>query len=126
MMNSRSREAAQRAADRRRREDEAARLVAEVPRLATLRLRAEERLAGVVLSDTRHVRYVVVERAPALFDFPCGDPSCQDGGHIVTSVVMRELREQHAEFVLEDECLGTIGTARCRRILHVVANATYR
>jgi len=60
-------EAALRFAERRRREDDAPRLSAEVPRLLTLRLEIEERSGGSVVAEPVHVRRIVVEHAPALF-----------------------------------------------------------
>jgi hypothetical protein len=126
MTNMRSREAAQRFAERRKREDEAPRLAAEVPGLATMRLAIEERRGSVSTAESKHTRLVVVERAPALFLVPCGDPTCDGGGYDLTFSVMRELRARRTEFSVDDECNGTVGTARCGRALHAIITATYR
>ena len=126
MTNSRSREAAQRFADRRKREDDAPRLSAEIPGLATLRLAVEERRATVTSAESKHLRHVIVDRAPALFVIPCGDPSCDGGGYDLTNPIMRELRAHRTEFAVDDECFGNVGTTRCGRMVHAVATATYR
>ena len=126
MTNSRSREAAARFAERRRREDEAPRLTAEVPGLATLKMAVEERRGSVTTAESKHVRHVVVDRAPALFLVPCGDPACDGGGYDLTLRVMRELRARRTEFAVDDECLGSVGTARCGRMVHASVTATYK
>jgi hypothetical protein len=125
-MSMRSREAAQRFADRRKREDDAPRLAAEVPALATLSLSVEERRGTVTSAESKHVRHVMVDRAPALFLVPCGDPSCEGGGYDLTSSVLRELRAGRREFSVEDECMGNVGSARCGRLLRAMATATYK
>lgn len=51
-------EAAQRAAERRRRENEAPRLQELVPELETLRFEIEEHRAGIVLPESTHIRRV--------------------------------------------------------------------
>lgn len=126
VMNRRNKDAANRFAERRRREDEAPRLAAEVPKLESLRLDVEERRPGVVSAEVSHIRRVVVAHAPALFEVPCSDPSCQDGGHDLTRPIMRALRSGETKFEGEDVCLGSVGNASCERILRYVATATYR
>jgi hypothetical protein len=115
--------AAQRFADRRQREEEAGRLSSRVPDLQKLDLEVEER-CGV--GGTKHIRRVMVERAPALFLVPCGDPRCVDGGHDITLTVLRALREREATFDGTDECQGTIGSSPCLRVLHFDGTAEYR
>jgi hypothetical protein len=122
----RSREASERFAERRRLEDEAERLAAAVPDLLSLRLDVEERHGAGIASETKHVRHVVVARAPALFLFPCGDPACSDGGHDLTAPILNKLRRRADSFALDETCAGSIGTISCARILHVVATAGYR
>jgi hypothetical protein len=68
----------------------------------------------------------VVENAPALFILPCGDTSCKDGGHDVTSMVLRSLRAGETRFEGEDVCNGMVGSAPCSRVLRYVATATYK
>lgn len=125
-MNRRNRDAASRFAERRKREDEAPRLRAEIPGLESLKLDIDERRPGVVSAEVAHVRRVVVEHAPALFELPCSDPACQDGGHDLTSRVMRALKEHIESFDGEDTCVGHVGNVSCERILRYVATATYR
>jgi hypothetical protein len=122
MYSRRSRVEADRFADRRRREDEAPKLAAQVPTLKSLRLEIEERMGA---GGTKHVRRVVIERAPALFLVPCGDPRCIDGEHDLTSTVMRGLRDGQCSFHGTDECAGSVGTSPCLRVLHFDGTAEY-
>ena len=119
-------EAAQRFADRRQREDEARRLHEELPQLESLRLEIEERRATAGVAEASHIRRIVVESAPALFILTCGDPSCRDGGHDVTHMIMRALQHGDTRFDGEDTCQGSVGTATCGRVLRYVGIATYR
>jgi hypothetical protein len=121
----RSSEAAQRAAARRQREDEAPRLLAEIPLLESLNIDVEEHLASGTVAST-HVRRVVVDRAPALFDMPCNDRSCKEGGHDLTRPILLELRRGSTRFEGSHACEGQIGSSRCQMILHYVGHATYR
>jgi hypothetical protein len=125
MMIGRSREAFLRFAERRRREDEARRLQSEVPRLRTLRLEIEEHRGSSTLAETKHVRLVVVSRAPALFVLPCGDGDCRDGGHDLTDIMMKHLCDREAEFVVEHACAGDIRGVHCDRIVRVRASSTF-
>jgi hypothetical protein len=122
----RQREAAERFAERRRREDEAPRLLEVVPKLETLRFKIEEYRAGGSLAETGHVRPIVVANAPALFVFPCQDSSCKDGGHDVTSEITMALRAGKQQFQGEDACRGQVGSADCSRVLRYSATATYK
>jgi hypothetical protein len=119
-------EAAQRAAERRKREDDAPRLRATVPKLESLELEFRESRAGVQMADVTHKRRVVVERAPALFELPCQDSSCRDGGHDITREVMRALQDGLERFHGEDLCRGQVGQAECRRVLTFAGVAAYR
>lgn len=121
----RNNDAAQRFAERRKREDEAPRLVAEVSRLKTLCLDIGERIDGSSVAEPNHVRRIVVEHAPALFFLPCGDPRCKDGGHDITHVLMRGLRAGETRVEGDDACAGSLGQAQCSRVMHFVATATY-
>ena len=125
-MSFRSREGAARFAERRQRENDAPRLVGEVPNLATLRLEVEEHRGAAAMPETKHVRHVVVASAPALFLFPCGDTACRDGGHDLTRALLQHLERGQTEFTLEETCTGTIGTASCGRTVRVRARATYK
>ena len=125
-MKWRQREAAERFAERRRREDEAPRLLDVVPKLSSLRFKIEEYRAGGSLAETGHVRPIVVANAPALFVFPCQDSSCKDGGHDVTSEITTALRNGKEQFQGEDACRGQVGSAECSRVLRYSATATYK
>ena len=125
MRSSRNSEAAQRLAERRRREDEAPRLKAQVPSLVKLDLEMSDR-KGLADAATTYVRRVVIASAPALFEVPCADPSCRDGGHDLTYSIMRGLREGRTSFDGEDVCHGSVGSATCGRTLRYVATASYQ
>lgn len=115
--------AALRFEERRRREDDAPRLCAQVPHLVSLRLEIEER-SGI--TSTKHVRRVLIDRAPALFLVPCTDARCADGEHDLTTTVMRALRARETTFEGQDECNGSLGLSTCARVLHFDALAEYR
>jgi hypothetical protein len=114
--------AAQRFADRRQREDEAPKLTSQVPNLTTLQLEIEERTG---IGGTKHTRRILIERAPALFLVPCGDPRCLDGEHDLTMTVMRALRAHETSFHGTDECRGSVGTSSCSRVIHFDGTAQY-
>jgi hypothetical protein len=125
MMNYRRQNSPQalRFAERRRREDDAPRLREQVPTLASLQLNIEER-SGIAEGNT-HIRRVVLDRAPALFLLPCGEPRCIDGEHDLTSSIMRALRSQETSFRGEDACSGSVGPSPCSRVLRFEAVAAY-
>lgn len=114
--------AAQRSADYRRREDEAPRLAAEVPTLTNLRIEVTEHGAN---GTTKHVKLVVVARAPALFVVGCGQAACLEGGHDITSEVMSALRSRRTEYRGESSCGGTTGSAPCTRTISYRVEAGY-
>src|SRR5579859_2975555 len=115
-------EAAQRAEERRAREDQAPRLHTVVPRLRSLSILVEDRSAGSV-ARLKHVRRVVVERAPALFFIGCSASNCKDGGHDVTDLVMRALLRGETSFQGEDRCFGALGPSACTRVMYFDASA---
>jgi hypothetical protein len=114
------RELAQHVVDRRRREDGAPRLLAEVPALVRLSLAVEERAGGVPCAGAGHTRRIVVEQAAALFEVPCGASSCDGGMHDLTAPVMRELRRGAKGFEGSADC------DRCACSLRYVGSAEYR
>jgi hypothetical protein len=124
-VNPRFKEGALRFAERRKREDDAPRLRDEVPRLKTLRLEVEERHGAATVGESRHVRHILVDRAPALFLLHCGDSACKDGGHDVTRQLLDGLKRGQQELTVEDTCRGEVGSTTCERIVKVVARATY-
>jgi hypothetical protein len=99
--------------------------LAEIPYLVSLSLAIEDRSDSSV-AQPRHVRHVVVARAPALFLISCSDPSCKDGGHDVTDSIMRALARREETFQGEDRCFGALGPSACTRVLHYDAVAIYR
>jgi hypothetical protein len=122
----RGRAAAERTNERRRREDEAPRLAAVVPELASLRIELSEKRGDVGIADASHIKRVVVEHAPALFLLPCGESSCRDGGHDITRAVLRGLETKSTTYTGDDPCNGQTGSAPCARTLVFTAYATYK
>jgi hypothetical protein len=116
---------AQRFAERRQREDSAPRLSSEIPGLTSLCLSIEENSDATTVSRPKHLRRVVVDRAPALFIIPCGDPRCTDGGHDITNAIMAALSRRQTTFQGEDKCNGYLGTSPCTRLLRFEAVAEY-
>jgi hypothetical protein len=100
-------------AERRRREDDAPKLRAQVPNLVSLQLDIDD-------------RRVVIDRAPALFVWPCGDPQCANGEHDLTTTVMSALRAHETSFHGEDACMGSVGPNACSRVLQFEAFAAYQ
>jgi len=125
-MMRRNNEASERHAERRRREDEAPRLLATVPTLASLKLQVREYKLDITVAEAGHIRHVVVDSAPLLFVLPCRDPACKDGGHDITTAMTRSLRAGETQFEGEHACTGYIGDGPCQRVLHYTATATYR
>jgi hypothetical protein len=123
MMKRRNNAAAERFAERRRREQDAPRLTEQVPNLVSLEIAIDER-SGV--TGIKHMRRVVVDQAPALFLLPCGDSRCADGEHDLTTTVMRALRAHETSFQGTDSCVGSLGPASCGRVVHFEAVAQYR
>lgn len=116
-------EAARRSRERREREDAAGRLHDLIPGLSSLALELREERGGDLV--VKYVRHVVLERAPALFDIPCSDPACKDGGHDVTAPILRALRAATPRFEGEHSCEGNVGRGECRRVLHYVGIAVF-
>jgi hypothetical protein len=96
-----------------------------LPDLATLDLELSER-KGEADAEMTHTKRVVIASAPAHFEIPCGDPSCDSGGHDLTHAVMRALRSKIRRFDGEDTCHGSVRSSQCGRVLRYAAVATYR
>jgi hypothetical protein len=118
-----SSEVAMRAAERRQREDDSPRLLALVPQLSGLRIAFDDGEDGA-LAGVAHLRHVVIQRAPALFEQPCGNPACK-GEHQLTRELMSALRRGQERIEGSDRCLAPIGTGSCRWVLKYVATARY-
>jgi hypothetical protein len=121
----RSTEASLRAAERRKREDESARLKNEVPNLRELSIELEERTSDTSIVSARHKRHFPVSTAPALFEIQCTDANCKDGGHDLTWPILRALKASQASLSAEDSCNGQLGPTTCRRVLRYVVHAKY-
>lgn len=115
----------ERAVQRAERETAAGKLLARVPRLASISLVIDEKRPEGCVSDTHYIRRVVVEHAPALFEVPCSDRGCQDGGYEITREILAALASSRLEFQGEHACGGRVGTLDCARVLRYKATATY-
>jgi hypothetical protein len=126
-MYRRNNEAADRMRERRRAEDAAPRLAEQVPSLKTLRLSLSFRRGDFRIGEASYVRVVVVATAPALFTIACTDSNCRDGGHPITTAMLKSLRAGLTEFSGEEPCRGSIGSsgAACGSTLLYDAQATY-
>jgi hypothetical protein len=113
------------AAERRRRADDAPRLSSAAPTLVSMRLEIEIFRDGVPLSNSKHIRRIVVSDAPALFELPCLDGFCREGGHDITRALLNGLSQRSQRFRGEEECSGRTGSAYCRCVMHFVAVAEY-
>lgn len=111
--------------DRWKREDEAPRLKAKIPALLKLRLELEEFTEDRPIVGTRRVRHIVVDQAAALFEIPCSDSKCEDGGHDITSEIMSRLSARPASFEFDNGCPGYLGGHPCGRVLRVIGQAEY-
>ena len=111
--------------ERREREDAAPRLRSQVDTLTSLSIEIDDHLGTTGLAATRYVRHIVVQRAPALFEIPCSETSCEGGGHDLTREIMHALRAGDLEFSGKDTCFGWRDGENCARVLHFVGHATY-
>jgi hypothetical protein len=97
-------------------------LAAELPLLRSARLEIVE---NVTNGTTKYAKHIVVARSPVLFIIPCGDPTCKDGGHDITTEVMHAFRRHLQSAVGESACGGTTGSAQCRRSIQFTLTAEY-
>ncbi len=113
-------------AQRMAREDSAGKLVALAPDLKELYISIDEtQRSGSAIGGTRYIRRVVLASAPALFELPCSDPKCEDGGYDVTDEILSALASHRKVFEGQRSCPGRSSTHDCGRILRYVATATY-
>lgn len=124
-MYRRDTEAIKRTAERRKREDKAERLRRKVPKLKTLAIHISEKPVDGKGYEITYIKHVVVDNAPALFEIPCMERTCKDGGHDLTSKVMNELRRGKTSFGGNDRCEGNINGEDCALELSFTAEATY-
>jgi hypothetical protein len=111
--------------DRWRREDEAPRLKEKVSGITALRFELEEFSEDHAIVGTRRVRHIVVDQAAALFEIPCSDAKCEDGGHDFTRDVLEQLTRRAKLFEAQSTCSGYVQSRACGRILKLVARAEY-
>ena len=111
--------------ERWKREDEAPRLKDRVPSVSSLRLDLEEFAEDRSVVGTRRVRHIVVDKAAALFEIPCSDSKCENGGHDVTREIMEALVQRRPSFEFRSDCAGNVGGQPCGRALAVTASADY-
>ena len=111
--------------ERWKREDEATRLSAEAPALVRLRLELSESSNGHKVLDSNRMVHIVVPRAAALFEVPCSDARCKDGGYDLTRDVMQNVRQRRMSFVSQTHCNGYLGASPCTRVLTFVVHAEF-
>lgn len=116
----------ERKVQRNERETAAGRLLLKVPELASLDIAIHETRPQGCVSDNHYIRRVVVDHAPALFEVPCSDPACEDGGYDVTREFLYALASHNPKFEGQQACRGRCNTLDCARVLRYVATATYR
>jgi hypothetical protein len=123
-MNPRTRRLNEDVLERRRREDESPRLLAEVPNLMKLRLEISES-HGKGQIEVEYIRRVTLESAPSVFLMACGDPRCKRGNYDLTLQLLLWLRRGETRIEASARCDGDVGSARCDRLLQCVAVAEY-
>ncbi|MEZ4441189.1 MAG: hypothetical protein R3B72_18965 [Polyangiaceae bacterium] len=111
---------------RREREDAADRLIETVPALESLTFEIDDEPRDQSSLPLSYVRHVVLATAPALFDLPCGDNKCEEGGHDFTSTILKGLRRGHTQLRGRSRCRGHKGSEPCTRELAFRLEATYQ
>jgi hypothetical protein len=110
--------------ERRRIEDDAPRLLTEVPNLKKLKIELSARRDELLVADSTYVRHIMVDSAPALIWIPCGDARCTER-HDITNELLRGLRSKQTRITGTIACRGQVGSAECARVLHYTAVAEY-
>jgi len=114
-----------RMSERWQRQDEADRLMGRIPTLRRLSIAVEERSGYTTIAPVSHVRRVVVESAPALFEIQCSSDECDGGYYDVTYDVLHALKQGVERFEFSCACNGTVRGASCPREAHFVGVARY-
>lgn len=115
----------ERKAARDERENAAGKLRDRVPNLTQLDITVRETRTEGWVTDTSYIRRVVLAQAPALFEIPCSDTRCEDGGYDVTREIIAQLAAGRLEFEGEAACRGRCGAIDCGRRLSYTARAQY-
>lgn len=115
----------ERKAARDERESAAGKLRDKVPNLTHLDITVRETRPEGWVTDTSYIRRVVLEQAPALFEIPCSDTRCEDGGYDMTREILASLSAGRVEFDGEAACRGRCGAIDCGRRLAYSAKAKY-
>lgn len=127
MNRRRNAERDERTLQRHEREDAAGKLLRKVPDLLSLSLAVHESRPEAGTGASNYIRRIVVEHAPALFEMPCSNAYCKDGGYDVTREVLDALMSHKTHFEGDGACRGSSGTnGDCARILRYVGTATYK
>lgn len=121
-----SRDAAERFAERRELEDAAPRLREQIPTLENIELVIRHENNGRPRPGTTYVRHISVATGPVLFWVPCSESNCVGGGHDITRAVMRSLFAGETEFDGRNSCSGNVGNLPCQRVMLYSARARYR
>ncbi len=108
------------------REDAAGKLILRAPDLTDLHIEIDETQRGGSVGGTRYIRRVVLAQAPALFEVPCSDPRCENGGYDVTREILSALASRRTVFEGNQSCGGRCSMNDCGRVLRYVVTATYR
>jgi len=111
--------------ERWKREDEAARLSAAAPALVRLRLELSESSNGRKVLDSARIVHIVVPRAAALFEVPCSDARCKDGGYDLTRDILHNVLQRRRTFIGQNDCGGYLGASPCSRVLTFVVHAEF-
>src|SRR5262249_25365484 len=83
---------------RNQRENAAGKLLLRVPDLISLSLTIREGPPSGCLNNTQYIQRVVVAHAFALFEVPCLNVGCVDGGYDVTREVLSALSSRKVQF----------------------------
>lgn len=111
--------------ERWQREDEAKRLIEEVPNLSKMSIEIRELSEESGHPPTKYTRRVPLPAAPALFEVLCSDRKCEDGGYDITAAVLDGLRSGKESFEGTIRCYGHLPEQPCSRRLHWIVRATY-
>jgi hypothetical protein len=90
-----------------------------------LKFEIDELVDDRAIPGMRRVRHIMVDQAAALFEIPCSDTKCEEGGHDVTQQVLACLDSRDAEFQGQHACGGLIGDVACKRVLAFRGIAEY-